>query len=170
MRVIAIDRVKREIFWRAELSDTPTLNSAISGDGSVVVIPMGAKMQAIVPAIRQNVWDAQVNQDISSIAIDWGRVFVSGYGGTVYALDHLSGNTNWQIRWRNNIDAKPLTDARIVLITDSEGHVSAVGADNGLESPDVKIDAAKSARAGPIMVDGWLLLQYDDHIAAYPPN
>lgn len=169
--LIAIDRAKRVTVWRIELPARAVLPPAVSGDGSAVLVALDNKSVLAVSALSgQTLWTAPVNENLSGLALDWGRVYATGYDGSVYAWNVNDGRTRWQVRLTAGIETPPLTDAQRVLVVDSEGNLHAFEVEGGLEQPEFRYAVAGAAAPGAAWVDGWLFVQAEGGVRAYGPG
>ncbi len=170
--VIAVDRVKHEVVWRAEIPGPSELPPAVSGDGSAVVVALeDRRVLALSSLSGKLLWETTVNEGVAGIALDWGRVIATCYDGSLYSWQLNTGKVLWQVNMRGGIALPPLTDAEQVLVMNREGESRAFEADTGLElaNYNYRIDGVGTESNPPAYAPGWVFVQVGNSIRAYAP-
>jgi outer membrane protein assembly factor BamB len=109
-----------------------------------------AKLAPIKASLRvQHLWSASVGDRGAKrlrlglgLAIDGSRVFASGHGGDVLALDLATGHRIWRTKTRLPLGGGPAVRGNLVVVGASDGHVVALNAADGKPLWTVLINGA----------------------------
>ena len=109
-----------------------------------------AKLASIKSSLRvRHIWSASVGDRDAKrlrlglgLALDGSRVFASGHGGDVIALDLATGHRLWRTKTRLPLGGGPAVRGNLVVVGASDGHVVALNAADGKPLWTVLINGA----------------------------
>ena len=113
------------------------------------------------PAQRGFVWSFMPTGDslVGEPAAAWGKVYVSGASGVLYALDAATGLPVWEFHAESGFEQSPLVLGRTVLVADSGGRLYAVDAGTG--ESKWELDIGGRPITGPVIAGGTLYVVTD---------
>lgn len=145
---VAFDLSSREVAWRFGTGGIIRSGAAVhdglvtfaSDDGSVYALTQATgelawqfDLENAGPTRRLPAPDAPYDYDYrhSSPVAHGGVIYIGSGGGTVHALDQLTGQERWRFATEGRVRATPVTDGELVYVGSWDGWLYALHADDG---------------------------------------
>jgi outer membrane protein assembly factor BamB len=123
--VFCMDKMTGKIVWRDSLGQKSTAGP--SSDGKSVLIPFDDGVIRSYDATSGEInFEVELGEPLMSHAVIAGDVYLTGAGGSVYALDLETGEILWQKNYKHSIWTAPALDDGILYYGDNVGNLIAL--------------------------------------------
>ena len=170
-KLAAISIKDGEVLWEAQVSQ-PRGNTELERISDITSDPVVDDEQVCAIAFQGRIacfdrtqgtplWNRDISSD-KGIMVAGKYLYLSDVGGSVIALDKISGSTAWkngELLLRKT--TAPLVLGNHVVVGDFEGYLHGMNREDGKFAARIKLDGGAIA-AAPLEMDGGLLVQTRD--------